>query len=126
MGAHFAPHVTLGEAYLALGQWEEAAAILEKGHALQPQEAMTLGMLAGARVRLGERARADELLARMGNDPQPLIGRVLYHWVCGENAQAAEPTSGRSTDAIRSRWCSHRLHSTRTSSTHRAGVNWRR
>ena len=89
-GGHYAPHVTLGEAYLALGQWEEAAAILEKGHALQPQEAMTLGMLAGARVRLGERARADELLARMGNDPQPLIGRVLYHWVCGENAQAAD------------------------------------
>ena len=74
----------------ALGQWEEAAAILEKGHALQPQEAMTLGMLAGARVRLGERARADEIIARMGNAPQPLIGRVLYHWVCGEAAQAAD------------------------------------
>jgi tetratricopeptide (TPR) repeat protein len=88
--AHIAPHVTLGEAYLALGQWQEAAAILQKGHALQPQEAMTLGMLAGARVRLGDRAHADELLARMGSEPQPLIGRVLYHWVCGEVAQAAD------------------------------------
>ena len=47
-------------------------------------------MLAGARVRLGDRARADELLARMGNDPQPLIGRVLSHWVCGEKGQAAD------------------------------------
>ena len=87
---NFAPLLTLGEVYVTLGRWPEAAAILEKGYRLQPQEAMTTGWLAGALVRLGDQARAEELIREMGDTPRPLIGRVLYHWLCSETDQAAD------------------------------------
>jgi eukaryotic-like serine/threonine-protein kinase len=81
------PYVTLGEAYVTTERWAEAVSALEKGHRLQPQEVMTTGMLAGALVRLGERARAEALIREMGDAP---IGRILYHWVCADTDQAAD------------------------------------
>ena len=40
---NIAPSVTLGEAYVSMGRWAEAAAALEKAYRLQPQYALTLG-----------------------------------------------------------------------------------
>ena len=85
-----APSVTLGEAYVSMGRWAEAAAALEKAYRLQPQYALSTGMLAGALVRLGEHARAEQMIRELGDTPRPLMGRVLYHWVCGETDQAAD------------------------------------
>ena len=61
-----------------------------KLYRLQPQYALGTGMLAGALVRIGERARADQMIRELGDTPRPLIGRVLYHWFCGETDHAAD------------------------------------
>ena len=87
---NIAPQITLGEVYTTLRRWTEAVAVLEKAHRIQPSEGMSTGMLAGALARLGERVRADELIREMGEVPRPLIGRVLYHWLCEETDQAAD------------------------------------
>jgi eukaryotic-like serine/threonine-protein kinase len=86
----FAAYVTLAEAYIAMGRWQDAAAAAEKGHQIAAYDALSLGQLAGTLARLGERARADAFVAEMGDTPRPLIGRVLYHWLCEEFDQAAE------------------------------------
>ena len=85
-----AASVTLGEAYIAIGRWAEAAEALEKAYRLQPQYALSTGMLAGALVRVGEHARAEQMIRELGDTPRPLIGRVLYHWCCEETDQAAD------------------------------------
>jgi eukaryotic-like serine/threonine-protein kinase len=85
-----APPVTLGEAFISLGRWEEAAAVLEKSHRLHPQEAMSTGMLAGALVQMGQQERANGLMRDLGEAPRPLMGRVLYHLACSEMDQAAD------------------------------------
>jgi tetratricopeptide (TPR) repeat protein len=87
---NIAPYTTLGEAYVAVGLWAEAVQALEKACRLQPQFTLTTGLLAGALVRIGERARAEELIRDMGDAPRPLMGKVLYHWVCSESEQAAD------------------------------------
>jgi TolB-like protein/Tfp pilus assembly protein PilF len=88
--SNIAPSVTLGEAYVAMGRWAEAALALENAYRLQPQYALSTGMLAGALVRIGEHARADQMIRELGDTPRPLMGRVLYHWICGETDQAAD------------------------------------
>ena len=88
--SNIAPSVTLGEAYVSMGRWAEAAAALEKAYRLQPQYALSTGMLAGALVRIGEHARAEQMIRELGDTPRPLMGRVLYHWVCEETDQAAD------------------------------------
>jgi tetratricopeptide (TPR) repeat protein len=85
-----AASVTLGEAYIAMGRWAEAAEALEKFYRLQPHYALSTGMLAGALVRVGEHARAEQMIRELGDTPRPLIGRVLYHWCCEETDQAAD------------------------------------
>ena len=84
------PSVTLGEAYVATGRWSEAVAALEKAYRLLPQYALSTGMLAGALVRIGEHARAEQMIRELGDTPHPLFGRVLYHWVCEETDLAAD------------------------------------
>jgi serine/threonine-protein kinase len=87
---NIAPHTTLGETYAAIGRWEEAVEALQKAYRLQPQFRLTTGLLAGSLVRLGERARAETLIQDMGEAPRPLMGRVVYHWLCSEPEQAAD------------------------------------
>jgi serine/threonine-protein kinase len=86
----YAPYVTLSEAYISLGRWEDAAAAAEKGHQLYPQDGLAAGMLAGALVKLGDRTRAEALIRAMGDAPRPIFGRVLYHLLCGDIDQAAD------------------------------------
>ena len=52
-----AGHVTLGEAYISIERWEEAAASLEKAHTVFPQHSMPAGLLAGTLIHL-ERSHA--------------------------------------------------------------------
>jgi serine/threonine-protein kinase len=88
--ASLAAYVTLGEAYIFMERWEDAAAILEKGHQLFPQDGLSAGFLAGTLVHLGDHTRADALIREMGETPRPLIGRVLYHVLCSDLDQAAD------------------------------------
>jgi serine/threonine-protein kinase len=88
--ANWVPHFTLGEAYVCMGRWPEAVVVLEEAHRFAPHNALSTGTLAGALVRIGERARAERLVREMGEDPRPLLGRVLYHLLCGETELAAD------------------------------------
>ena len=47
-------------------------------------------MLAGALACNGEKARAEALIQELGDAPQPVIGRVLYHVLCSEMEAAAD------------------------------------
>jgi adenylate cyclase len=87
---HFAPHVTLGQAYLASGRLEQSVAAFERAHRAAPEHTIPLGLLAGTLVQLGDTDRAAELIRQMGDDPLPVWGRVLYHLVCGEIDAAAD------------------------------------
>ena len=86
----FVAHFSLGEAYATLGRWPEAIAALERAYENSPENAMTIGLLAGSLVRAGETTRADELVREMGEAPRPIIGRVLYHWLCADLNRAAD------------------------------------
>ena len=87
---HFTPHFILGEAYLAAGRFEDAAAEFEKAHHAAPWHAISSGLLAGSLYRLGDRARSAEVLRQMGDDPHPPWGRALYHLLSLEFDVAAE------------------------------------
>jgi len=88
--ASLAGYVTLGEAYIFMERWEDAAAMLEKGHQRFPQDGLSAGLLAGTLVHLGDHAQADTLIREMGETPRPLIGRALYHMLCSDTDQAAD------------------------------------
>jgi tetratricopeptide (TPR) repeat protein len=88
--SHFAPHLSLGQAYLATGHLEQSVAAFERAHRAAPEHAIPLGLLAGTLVQLGDTDRAAGLIRQMGDDPLPVWGRVLYHLVCGEINAAAD------------------------------------
>ncbi len=83
------PHLAFGEAYLGLTRVSEAVASAETAHRNFPQQAMPTGLLAASLVRLGEKDRAEALLREMGASPTPIWGRVWYHLLCSEVAEAA-------------------------------------
>ena len=88
--SHFAPHLILGQLYLASGRLEQSVAAFERAHRAAPAHTIPLGLLAGSLVRLGDKDRAAELIRQMGDEPLPVWGRVLYHLVCGEIDAAAD------------------------------------
>ena len=88
-GMHSVPLYTMGEAYATMGRWQEAVRFLERAHELVPSDGLMAGTLAGALVRAGARDRAESVIRRMGETPRPLMGRVLYHWLCSEEHDAA-------------------------------------
>jgi serine/threonine-protein kinase len=83
------PHLGIAEAYLGLGRIDEALASAERAHRNLPQQSMGTGFLAAVLVRRGERDRADILLKKIGDAPTPIWGRVWYHLLCSEIAEAA-------------------------------------
>jgi serine/threonine-protein kinase len=83
------PHLAMAEAYLGLGRIDEALASAEKAHRNLPQQSMGTGFLAAVLVRRGERDRADMLVKQIGDTPTPIWGRVWYHLLCSEIAEAA-------------------------------------
>jgi TolB-like protein len=84
------PHFILAEIYLALGKLDEAIAEGEAAHHAARWHSMPTGVLAGALARAGEKGRAEALVAEMGESPQPIWGRVLYHLLCREIDTAAD------------------------------------
>jgi eukaryotic-like serine/threonine-protein kinase len=83
------PHLALSEAYLGLGRVAEAVASAERAHRNLPQQSMGTGLLAALMIRIGERDRAEALLAEMGSSPTPIWGRAWYHLLCSEIDDAA-------------------------------------
>jgi hypothetical protein len=83
------PHLALSEAYLGLGNVTEAIASAERAHRNLPQQSMATGFLAALLVRIGERGKAETLIAEMGSSPTPIWGRVWYHLLCSEIDAAA-------------------------------------
>jgi TolB-like protein/cytochrome c-type biogenesis protein CcmH/NrfG/predicted Ser/Thr protein kinase len=86
----FAPLLTLGEAYASSGRWAEAREALENAHRVVPYDSLVSGLLAGVLARLGQKARAEELIGQMGEAPRPIFGRVLYHILCGDIDASAD------------------------------------
>lgn len=87
---HWVPYFPLGEAYVSAGRFGEAIAAAERAHEIAPWSAAPTGMLAGALARVGEKTRAGELIRQMGNEPLPVLGRVIYHVLCSEMDAAAD------------------------------------
>ncbi len=76
---YFVAQHLLGEAYWAAGRHDEAMRAFEHAYNLAPWNAVAVGWLAIAHARAGRQARADELIAQMGDAPAPMWGRVVYH-----------------------------------------------
>ena len=72
----------------------EALAFAEKGHSLAPWHRPSIGLLAGLLVRNGDRARAAELLAALGDGQANgvPVAFAIYHLLGGEIEKAAEWT----------------------------------
>ena len=72
----------------------EALAFAEKGHSLAPWHVPSIGLLAGLLMRNGDRARAAELLAKLGDGQAngAPVAFAIYHLLCGEIEKAAEWT----------------------------------
>ena len=83
------PHLAMAEAYLALGNLDEAVASAERAHLNLPQQSMGTGFLAAVLMRRGDTDRAATLLREMGETPIPLWGRAWYHLLCSDVAAAA-------------------------------------
>jgi tetratricopeptide (TPR) repeat protein len=81
---------TLGEAYPALGRWEDAAAILREAYRLTPRDGLVVGTLAGVLSRLGRASGADVIMREAGGQLRPTIGNALYHVIPERVDQAAE------------------------------------
>jgi eukaryotic-like serine/threonine-protein kinase len=87
---HFTPQYILGQAYLASGRPRQAVTAFKRSHQAAPWHAGPLGLLAGTLFQLGEKDRAAELIRQMGDTPQPLWGRVVYHLLASELDAAAD------------------------------------
>ena len=88
--SHVVPYTTLAEAYAALERWSDALGPLERAYRLAPGYALTTGMLAGVLLRMGQTARAAELIREIEDAPRPPIGMALYHAIAGELDRAAD------------------------------------
>ena len=71
------------------GRWAEALEPLEQGYRLYPGLAFNTGCFAGALARAGFKARAEQVLAAMGDTPRAYVGRALYHAIVDETDEAA-------------------------------------
>jgi TolB-like protein/cytochrome c-type biogenesis protein CcmH/NrfG len=83
------PRFTLGETYVALSRWDEAADTLREAHRLTPQAAYVAGTLAGVLRRAGQHAEADRVVCAMDAQPIHQFGRVCYHLISGEIGEGA-------------------------------------
>jgi tetratricopeptide (TPR) repeat protein len=75
--------------------WEpldQALAFAEKGYALSPWFAPSVGLLAGLLVRAGNHVRAQEVLKELGDSrrSEGCCAFTIYHLLCGEIEQAVD------------------------------------
>jgi tetratricopeptide (TPR) repeat protein len=85
---HIARHI-LGEAYWTSGKRSQAIAAFERSYQLAPWT-IAMGWLAAALWLRDEKARARELIVAMGDSPEPIWGRVVYHLLTSDLDAAAD------------------------------------
>jgi serine/threonine protein kinase/tetratricopeptide (TPR) repeat protein len=83
-------YYNLAEIYIVIGRFAEAVVAGEKAYQLAPWNSMATGIFAAALVRVGQRDRAEALIAQMGEQPIPVWGRIGYHLLCSEIDAAAD------------------------------------
>jgi serine/threonine-protein kinase len=87
---YFIAQHLLGEAYWASGRQNEGMASFGRAYQLAPWNAVATGWMAVALWQRGKKAVAEELIARMGDAPMPLWGRVLFHLQTSDIDAAAD------------------------------------
>ena len=80
----------LGGSCFLSGKLEEARMALEHAHELAPWNGALTGFLAGALARVGERDRAESLVAQLAAAPSGAWGMVFYHCLNGDLDAAAD------------------------------------
>ncbi len=90
----FVPAYTLQALDLTKASLPEALAFAEKGVHLAPWSPTCAGQLAGLLVKSGERARAIELIGRLGDGQANAapVAFAIFYLLCGEVEKAAEWT----------------------------------
>ena len=86
---YFIAQHLLGEAYWWGGKPTEAIAAFERAYQIAPWT-IAAGWLAAALWLRGEKARAQQIIAAMGDSPEPLWGRVVYHLLTSDLDAAAD------------------------------------
>jgi len=86
--SHFIPHFVIGLSYALRGEFAAARPAALRSVTAAPWSAQNLGLLAGILAQLGEKERADELVARLGNMAR--VGLLLYHLLCSGNDTTAD------------------------------------
>jgi eukaryotic-like serine/threonine-protein kinase len=79
----------LGEAYWYSGKRSQAIAAFERAYQIAPW-AIAAGWLAAALWLRDEKARAGQIIDAMGDSPEPLWGRVVYHLLTSDLDAAAD------------------------------------
>jgi tetratricopeptide (TPR) repeat protein len=86
---HWIGNTTLAYLHLVSGRPQEALPYAERAHRANPRHSFPAGVLAGTLARLGDLDRARDLILQIGDDPAPVLGRMMYHVLSGELEDAA-------------------------------------
>ena len=86
---YFIAQHLLGEAYWYGGQRSQAIAAFERAYQIVPWP-IAAGWLAAALWLRDEKARARQIVEAMGDSPEPLWGRVVYHLLTSDLDAAAD------------------------------------
>jgi serine/threonine-protein kinase len=85
--SHWIPHCAIGLSYALRGEFAAARPAAERSVRAAPWSAQALGLLAGILAQLGEKERADELVAKLRNMAR--VGLLLYHSLFSDNDTTA-------------------------------------
>ena len=86
---YFIAQHLLGEAYWYSGKRSQAIAAFERAYQIVPWP-IAAGWLAAALWLRDEKARARQIVEAMGDSPEPLWGRVVYHLLTSDLDAAAD------------------------------------
>jgi tetratricopeptide (TPR) repeat protein len=86
--SHWISHFAIGLSYALRGEFAAARPAAERSVRAAPWHAQVLGLLAGILAQLGEKERADELVARLRNMAR--FGLLIYHFLVSENDTTAD------------------------------------
>jgi tetratricopeptide (TPR) repeat protein len=86
--SHWIPHFAMGLSYALRGEFAAACPPAERSARAAPWSAQALGLLAGILAQLGEKERADELVAKLRNMAR--VGLLLYHLLFSGNDTTAD------------------------------------
>jgi tetratricopeptide (TPR) repeat protein len=86
--SHWMPHFVIGSTYALRGEFAAARPAAERSVTAAPWNPQPIGLLAGILAQLGEKERADELVARLRNMAR--FGLLLYHLFFSDNDTTAD------------------------------------